>query len=1347
MGFWNSITSIAATVGAGLATVATAAALATPIGWVGAAVAGVGAAVVGAGASDLAMHKMREQEEEEKKASEKRIKEETEKLLISKDPEVLERLRVMNELATSIDYQTNNLDQDKIPSEDVAKTITSIQDNIKHLREFIIAWSSDLNPHKDRYDYIVGPIEQRLKKVSERYERVVSRDLTLVIEAGLKDLKEVGDTLKRLAETGEVILSDKSDRLLYRFMDIVETKDEHKINKQVRDALESAGFDLESTQENIRKVESALINNNMKDAFRFLELAQKSKETADSHIIEAIDVGTKLKENTPPNTFTSISKVLLKSNNMQDVVFTKIKEVVKKHVNAELGHRKLRGLAFDHTYFNDKLNQFLKEIKNHQKEYDESEKGSSKARYHAAYAHIYWDLANDWVNGRVGDKSDEWARTSTNIASWIGRITRTEGLGGVTYDQIKQLRDLASKVKADYHWAEIRHGNRFKAETRLAYSTIANVANFTSELKQATVLARANAQEEKQRREQEAKEKADREKADKEAKEKADREKADKELQEKTPIKAEGDDFGLGLPSVPTHSVKLPPKEEELEEVKEEAEPAKDEGKKGKEPGTTETDDREETERKNQDILDNSLLAGKTHTKNETPAIPTAKAPPAQAHKGIQDKKPQDQREKPLASDIGVGESDYAGIKLTKKEKELQEQEENLRVAEIIQQSRMQSEDLQEKAWDSYKEWKSLSPDEIKQRFQKYAKVFYRSYSPVDGSYKGTQESDKAINHFLDNDFGYYRIHNFLSQWSPLGLMYEKDELHGVEAVYQKLDVLFRHCIENLRANKNAVDAMSKAVEAGESSVRKHSFEVLSSKHQKSVIAVNNFIKEITHHTRRLVKEDPKRGKSESYLSDIRSELQKVNKTVMDIRIKLRLYGIFQDIPQEQPPLYTIISGSEKILQGDYTFPPLSSLDVQSKFDSSYSKLFEIFYGDWTNNAIKEERYWTIYAFERSLKNQAHLNAEVERLSGLAQQPSDSTADLKELQTQLSRAKKYKESNDERIVSFIRSEFEREIKELKSVIEADAKENPNPNKNQKKLQKTREKLVAQLSSRLKELNIDNAYGLWNEYKEDFKASFEYPLGTYEPAILGAMKDMDRLHPIYSVSKTIQKAGGDPSLMMDYEKVEPSDVMAGLPDDLAKRFKALLSWKGWHQLTPAPKISTPSFEVSSYVNPKRMHADTESDIYFEEFKRSLSSWEDEPRIEVERDATLPRLAKDDGSKEDEYEGGANERYVCIPSMDTSESFNSTMGKKRRIFKVVVRVINTADLEVGILGFPIVPVEELRGKPKTGEFEVLVPSDASLNPEIIIRQKTGGYFCLTSITAHTQFEGERYEHRHG
>ncbi|MGZ9594881.1 MAG: hypothetical protein ACXX52_04650, partial [Candidatus Liberibacter asiaticus] len=101
---------------------ATAAALATPIGWVGAAVAGVGAAVVGAGASDLAMHKMREQEEEEKKASEKRIKEETEKLLISKDPEVLERLRVMNELATSIDYQTNNLDQDKIPSEDVAKT-------------------------------------------------------------------------------------------------------------------------------------------------------------------------------------------------------------------------------------------------------------------------------------------------------------------------------------------------------------------------------------------------------------------------------------------------------------------------------------------------------------------------------------------------------------------------------------------------------------------------------------------------------------------------------------------------------------------------------------------------------------------------------------------------------------------------------------------------------------------------------------------------------------------------------------------------------------------------------------------------------------------------------------------------------------------------------------------------------------------------------------------------------------------------------------------------------------------------------------------------------------------------
>ncbi|CAL9916360.1 hypothetical protein LSO9J_230001 [Candidatus Liberibacter solanacearum] len=265
--------------------------------------------------------------------------------------------------------------------------------------------------------------------------------------------------------------------------------------------------------------------------------------------------------------------------------------------------------------------------------------------------------------------------------------------------------------------------------------------------------------------------------------------------------------------------------------------------------------------------------------------------------------------------------------------------------------------------------------------------------------------------------------------------------------------------------------------------------------------------------------------------------------------------------------------------------------------------------------------------------------------------------------------------------------------------------------------------------------------------------------------LNVIEDVERLSPLSSTSKIINKEGGDPSSMLDYEKIgHGSD--SSLPADLDERFKKLSRFKGWVQLPPAKNITFPLELLAPVQDREREQRDTQekmnrvsdsqSSFYgvsdsqpsFDGVSDSQPSFDgvsysqpsfDGVRIAIDSKGRRRILSDDEEIKPDERLGWAEPRFVHIPCMDTGDVFNGTMGKKRRIFKVLVRVINTADIEVGILGFPIMPVEELIGTPKTGEFEVLVPSDTSINPEIVIRQKTGAPFCLTSITAHMQIEG--------
>ncbi|ADR52425.1 hypothetical protein CKC_03380 [Candidatus Liberibacter solanacearum CLso-ZC1] len=98
-----------------------------------------------------------------------------------------------------------------------------------------------------------------------------------------------------------------------------------------------------------------------------------------------------------------------------------------------------------------------------------------------------------------------------------------------------------------------------------------------------------------------------------------------------------------------------------------------------------------------------------------------------------------------------------------------------------------------------------------------------------------------------------------------------------------------------------------------------------------------------------------------------------------------------------------------------------------------------------------------------------------------------------------------------------------------------------------------------------------------------------------------------------------------------------------------------------------------------------------------------------------------------------------RYVTIPRIDIGEPFGGLSGKKRRVFKVSLRVINTANLEIRIgKDNSWVCVEQLQGAPKIGEFEVFMQDSCGIDSELTIRQTSPSPFCLTSITAHLATE---------
>ncbi|CAL9916740.1 hypothetical protein LSO9J_340001 [Candidatus Liberibacter solanacearum] len=116
-----------------------------------------------------------------------------------------------------------------------------------------------------------------------------------------------------------------------------------------------------------------------------------------------------------------------------------------------------------------------------------------------------------------------------------------------------------------------------------------------------------------------------------------------------------------------------------------------------------------------------------------------------------------------------------------------------------------------------------------------------------------------------------------------------------------------------------------------------------------------------------------------------------------------------------------------------------------------------------------------------------------------------------------------------------------------------------------------------------------------------------------------------------------------------------------------------------------------------------------------------------------------LKKAEKPRSDEGTAYGYDCIIRLPPIDTGDAFNNFSGKKIRIFKGSIKVINTSDVEVGVYGEEMHPIEELIGSPKTGEFPFPIYSNSQHLPELVIKHKgEHSHFHLTSVTTHFSVE---------
>ncbi|WP_446097990.1 hypothetical protein [Candidatus Liberibacter asiaticus] len=229
---------------------------------------------------------------------------------------------------------------------------------------------------------------------------------------------------------------------------------------------------------------------------------------------------------------------------------------------------------------------------------------------------------------------------------------------------------------------------------------------------------------------------------------------------------------------------------------------------------------------------------------------------------------------------------------------------------------------------------------------------------------------------------------------------------------------------------------------------------------------------------------------------------------------------------------------------------------------------------------------------------------------------------------------------------------------------------------------------------LKEMFISERKRVLNEKRE--KKTEEYRGRDYT---IFTKKDVDLLVSVFEDTQRLKRG--------DF-----ADDNSGLSDDLIKRLENLRRKPKPSESSKLPEDSK-SFKVLSLDPPSLYPPKSQQDI--------------QPPKRHDRDEVYT---------ETEH---STDCIIRLPPIDTGEAFNSLKGKKMRIFKGSITVINTRDVEVGVYGETLHPIEELKGSPKTGEFPFLVYSDHQYMPELVIKHSYEcPYFHLTSVTIHANVE---------
>ncbi|WP_143827758.1 hypothetical protein [Candidatus Liberibacter solanacearum] len=217
------------------------------------------------------------------------------------------------------------------------------------------------------------------------------------------------------------------------------------------------------------------------------------------------------------------------------------------------------------------------------------------------------------------------------------------------------------------------------------------------------------------------------------------------------------------------------------------------------------------------------------------------------------------------------------------------------------------------------------------------------------------------------------------------------------------------------------------------------------------------------------------------------------------------------------------------------------------------------------------------------------------------------------------------------------------------------------------------------------------------------------------------------------------------------EVDDTDILS---EDLLKRFEKLHEVKHVPEKYSKPRIEADPTKVLKPITPPVPSPQEKviPEVIDQHYKQEpveredyLTSDDDDADVRVyatsRKDGKLVQRLLKQGEKPLAHEG-TSYGYDCIvrlPPIDTGDAFNNFSGKKVRIFKGSIKVINTSDIEVGVYGEEMHPIEELRGSPKTGEFTFPIYSDAQHLPELVIKHKgESSHFHLTSVTTHFTVE---------